>query len=251
MLSRTAVLRRLLRTVAALSLVLVASFAGSAWAQAFVNWENLPLHAVDLSPDGVTLAAVNLPDNRVEFFDLSSGLPHPTGAVQVGLDPVSVRWRPDGTQIWVVNHISDTISVIDFGTRRVVATIQTDDEPFDLVFAGSPERAFVSCSQVNKVQVIDTTTLAVTNTIDINGEDPRALAVNAAGSEIYVAIFESGNATTLVGGSDRRYLIPNIVGGDAHNGSEGQGPGGACEEDGDVARARCDPQRSKQQAQRA
>ena len=27
---------------------------------------------------------------------------------------------------------------------------------------------------------------------------------------------------TLVGGSDRRYLIPNIVGGDAHNGSEGE-----------------------------
>ena len=217
-----AVFSKFSNAVAALLFVLITTAGTSAWSQSFVNWENLPLHAVDLSPDGVTLAVVNLPDNRVELFDLSSGLPHPIEAIQVGLDPVSVRWRPDGTQLWVVNHISDTISVIDYGTRRVVATIQTNDEPFDLVFAGSPERAFVSCSQANQVQVINTTTLAVTNTIDINGEDPRALAVNGAGTEVYVAIFESGNATTLVGGSDRRNLTPNVVGGDAHNGSEGE-----------------------------
>ena len=210
------------RLIGLLAILGISSSVARADDLSFVNWENQALHAVDLSPDGVTLAAVNLPDNRVELFDLSSGLPHPIGAVQVGLDPVSVRWRPDGTQIWVVNHVSDSISVIDFGTRRVVATIQTADEPFDLVFAGTPERAFVSCSQANNVQVIDTATLAVTNTIDINGEDPRALAVNAAGTEVYVAIFESGNATTLIGGGDRRYLIPNVVGGDAHNGSEGE-----------------------------
>ncbi|MCH8921886.1 MAG: hypothetical protein IIA67_01920 [Planctomycetes bacterium] len=54
------------------------------------------------------------------------------------------------------------------------------------------------------------------NTIDINGEDPRGLAVSPDGRTIYVAVFESGNATTLVGGADRRYLIPNIVGGMSH-----------------------------------
>ncbi len=231
---------RTFRLAAGLVAGLLIAFVGSAQAQvaqgvdivmadgldspsSFVNWENMPLHAVDMSPDGTTLAVVNITDNRVEFFDLSSGQPVPSGAVQVGLDPVTVRWRPDGTQIWVVNHISDTISVIDNATRRVVATLQTEDEPYDLVFAGDPERVFVTASQRNLVQVMDPGALetassvraAVVNTIPINGEDPRAMVVSPDGTKIYVAVFESSNATTLIGGGDRRWLIPNIAGGDS------------------------------------
>ena len=46
------------------------------------------------------------------------------------------------------------------GRRNVVATLKTADEPCDVVFAGTPERAFVSCSQVNKIQVFDPADLA-------------------------------------------------------------------------------------------
>ncbi len=127
--------------VASLVLTLIAT-SGSAWAQSFVNWENPPLHAVDVSPDGSTLAAVNLPDNRVELFSLVSGTPVSLEAVSVGLDPVSVRFRTDD-ELWVVNHISDSVSVVDLGTHGVVATLQTQDEPYDVVFAGTPERGRV------------------------------------------------------------------------------------------------------------
>ena len=224
--------------VACLVVTLIA-LSGSAWAQSFVNWENPPLHAVDVSPDGSTLAAVNLPDNRVELFSLSGRdrvkdgrdtqfggtqefplpvplgtVPMSLGAVPVGLDPVSVRFRTDG-ELWVVNHISDSVSVVDVATRRVVATLQTQDEPYDVVFAGTPERAFVSCSQANTVQVFDPGTRALLSTIDVNCEEPRALAVSPDGSSVYVAVFRSSNATTLIGGGDRRNLIPNIAGGNA------------------------------------
>ena len=37
----------------------IASSVTHAQDASFVNWENLPLHAVDLSPDGGTLAVVN------------------------------------------------------------------------------------------------------------------------------------------------------------------------------------------------
>ena len=212
-------------------LVLTLATSDSTWAQSFVNWENPPLHAVDVSPDGSTLAVVNLPDNRIELFslerndryaDLSGAestvqelqFPVSLGAVPVGLDPVSVRFRTDG-ELWAVNHISDSVSVIDVATRRVVATLQTQDEPYDVVFAGSPERAFVSCSQANTVQVFTTGTLALLSTIDINCEEPRALAVSPDGNSVYVAVFRSSNATTLISGGDRRSLIPNVVGGNA------------------------------------
>src|SRR6185503_6262076 len=56
---------------------------------------------------------------------------------------------------------------------------------------------------------------ALLATIAINGEEPRALAVSKDGASVFVAIFRSSNATTLISGGDRRNLIPNVAGGDA------------------------------------
>lgn len=178
----------------------------------FVNWENHPTHGLDISPDGNTLAVINMPDNRVEFFNLAAGFPSLTFSVPVGLDPVSVRFRNDG-EAWVVNHISDTISVIDIATRQVASTIQTLDEPYDLVFAASPVRAYVSCSQVDTIQVFDPATRLETDTIAILGEDPRSMAVSVDGLTVFVAIFESGNRSTSLGGGAAGGLgvPPNVV----------------------------------------
>ena len=45
--------------VGLLAALVFASSVTHAQDASFVNWENLPLHAVDLSPDGGTLAVVN------------------------------------------------------------------------------------------------------------------------------------------------------------------------------------------------
>jgi len=169
-------------------------------AQPFVNWETPPDHPVDLSPDGTILAVCNLPDNRVEFFDMSLGVPISLGHVAVGLDPVTVRFRTNG-EAWVVNHISDTVSIVDVATRRVTATIDTLDEPHDVVFvAGSPQKAFVSMGEANSVRVYDASTRAVLSTVAIDAENPKSLAVSPDGTKVYVAIFESGNGSTVLGG---------------------------------------------------
>lgn len=78
--------------------------------------------------------------------------------MQVGLEPVTVRARTD-SEAWVVNHISDSVSIVDLDAMHVVATIYPGDEPCDVVFAGQPELAFVSVSQENRVLVFDPTNL--------------------------------------------------------------------------------------------
>src|SRR5687767_5405259 len=83
---------------AALLLALVSS-AGAADLP-FVNWENHPAHALDLSPDGRLLAVAHTADQRVQFFDVASGEAVPAGHVVVGVDPVSVRFRNAG-ELWV------------------------------------------------------------------------------------------------------------------------------------------------------
>ena len=153
----------------------------------FVNWESPQISPLDVTPGGMILA-VNTADNRLEVIDPTGGV---LNSIPVGLDPVSVRARSND-EAWVVNHISDTISIVDLPLGNVIRTLYTDDEPTDVVFAGTPECAFVSVSQRNKIAVFDPSDLDQPPTfLEIEGEDPRSLATD--GFRVYVAIFESGN----------------------------------------------------------
>lgn len=163
-----------------------------------VNWETPHVNPLALTPDGKTLLAVNTADNRLEIFDVTGPAPVLIGEVPVGLDPVSVCARSD-SEAWVVNHVSDSVSIVDLPSQRVTATLAVGDEPCDVVFAGDPERAFVSLSQENRLKVYDPANLAAEPVvIEIEGEDPRALAVDSKNQRVYLAIFESGNGTTII-----------------------------------------------------
>lgn len=179
--------------------LMILGFGPAAFGQTgFVNWESPHVSPIALTPSGGRLLAVNTADNRLEIFALADGDLIHEASVPVGLDPVSVRARSN-TEAWVVNHLSDSISIVDLPTARVVRTFQTGDEPTDVVFAGAPQRGFVSVSQLNQVRVFDPDNLGVAPTIiNIQGEDPRAMAVSADGTRVYAAIFESGNPTTAV-----------------------------------------------------
>ncbi|MFZ9689232.1 MAG: YncE family protein, partial [Phycisphaerales bacterium] len=164
----------------------------------FVNFESPQSHPIDVTPDGAVLVACNTADGVLEVFDLVNGLPQRRGAVAVGVDPVAVRVRGNG-EAWVVNQISDSVSVVDLASMRVRRTILVGDEPADLVFAGSPQRAFVTLAQPNRVVAFDPALdVPVLSQVTINGPQPRAMAVSPDGSTVYVAIFESGNRTTIV-----------------------------------------------------
>ncbi|MFP6875179.1 MAG: hypothetical protein VCA55_16900 [Verrucomicrobiales bacterium] len=192
---------------------LAASIASHADAD-FVNFETPPVRPLAISPDNSTLAVCNTADQRVELFDLTGSLPQPAGSIVVGIDPLSVAYRSN-SEIWVVNHLSDSVSIVDLNKRVVTATLQTDDEPADVVFAGTPQRAYISCSQADTVLIFDPANItALPVTIAIEGEDPRALCVSPAGDRVYVAVFESGNnSTILAGGGDNDVISfpPNAV----------------------------------------
>lgn len=177
----------------------------------FLNFETAPVHPVALSPDRSTLAVCNLADGKLELLDVRGEIPGTIGFVPVGIDPVTVRFR-NGTEAWVVNHISDSISIVDVPGQRVVATLDTLDTPSDVIFAGAPVRAYVSCALPNTIQVFDPITRQLVTNLTINAERPKALAVSPDGQRVYAAIFESGNATTVIGAKMRNLLfIDNVV----------------------------------------
>ncbi len=190
----------LLGLVTFLGLPASETLADTSPTEGLVNYETPHVHPIDLTPDGQTLVAVNTAGHRLEVFDVRSGSPVLIDSIPVGLDPVSVRAR-NNTEVWVVNHISDSVSIVDLAARGVVRTLQTGNEPCDVVFAGSPQRAFVSCSEVNRIEVFNLANLdAAPLRVPIGGEDPRHLAVSPDGLTVYAAIFESGNGTTAISG---------------------------------------------------
>ena len=178
------------------------------------------------SPGGEYLFAVNTPDNRLEVFRAGPrGLEH-RASIPVGLEPVAVAARTR-TEIWVVNHLSDSVSIVEIDptgrSGRVIRTLYVGDEPRDIVFAGpGRSRAFITTAHRGQntgrdpqsttpgigradVWVFDALHLGSRaggdplTVLTLFADTPRALAVTPDGSKVYAAAFQSGNQTTTVG----------------------------------------------------
>jgi DNA-binding beta-propeller fold protein YncE len=193
--------------------------------RAFTEFESGQARPLALSPDGKHLFAVNTPDNRLEIFKIkASGLQH-VGSVSVGLEPVAVA-APSNDEVWVVNHLSDSVSVVSLSNGinhpRVARTLLVGDEPRDIVFAGpGKRRAFITTAHRGQnigfdpqfttpgvgradVWVFDADALGAglggtpLTVVSLFTDTPRALAVTPDGSRVYAAGFHTGSQTTTL-----------------------------------------------------
>lgn len=190
---------RAARTVALFVFVLAHFGASVVVAQtaSFANFEAAQTNPIRLSADGTRLFAVNTPAGALSVFDLTQPAnPKLIAQIPVGVEPVSVNPRTND-EVWVVNQVSDSISVVSVPRRIVTNTIYLKDEPMDVVFAGT-NQAFVSISRSNSIGVIDTSTYQLKKTIPVFGGNPRALAVSRDGSKVYAAFALGGNGTSII-----------------------------------------------------
>ncbi len=194
-----------------------------------------------MNADSTKLYAVNTPDNALEIFDITDDGLVWNSSIPVGLEPVAIAVHNSG-DIWVVNHVSDSISIIDGAsvTPSVTRTLLVGDEPRDIVFAGpGVNRAFITTAHRGQNSPVDPELLTegvgrsdvwVFDTLDLGdalsgtpltivnmfADTPRALAVSNDGEQVYVATFNSGNQTTTInaavrmGGLDKPTPTMNI-----------------------------------------
>src|SRR3954463_6209611 len=101
---------------------------GSLGAQtSYVNFEGKQTAPVRLSPDGTRLFAVNTPDARLSVFDVADpSNPILSAEIPVGIEPVSVH-PVSNEEAWVVNEVSDSVSVVSVSRGIVVDTLQAKD----------------------------------------------------------------------------------------------------------------------------
>ena len=226
---------------ASLLAALLCALGAAAQAQppSYTNFETEQVRPLAMSPDGQRLFAVNTPDARLEIFDLTTSLPTHVASVEVGLEPTAVAARSNG-EVWVVNFLSDSVSVVDVAANppRVVRTLLVGDEPRDIVFAGpGHQRAFITTAHRGQnspypdgnfategigradVWVFDANALGSAlggtplTVLTLFGDKPRALVATPDGSEVYAAIFHSGNRTTTVNEASLCSINSNNCGG--------------------------------------
>lgn len=195
----------------------------------FLNFETVPTRS--MAQVGNVLYVINARDNRVEGFALDgNGQLRASEPILVGLEPIAIAARNE-QELWVVNHLSDSISIIDLSVApaRVVKTLLVGDEPRDIVFA--QDRAFVTTAHRGQHRVhasldgvpgagdprshqaglgrADVWVFDAANTgnalggrplkiIELFGDTPRGLAVSPDQSIVYAAVFHSGNQTSIV-----------------------------------------------------
>jgi len=174
-------------------------------------------HASPLAINNGHVFVVNTPDDTVDIIQIKSR--KIVGRVKVGIDPVGIAARPDGKEVWVTNHVSDSVSIIDTEQKsrsylQVIATVQRFhptnkstrfDEPVGIAFA-SNDKAYVALSSENAIAVINVAQRKVTKLLPITAQDPRAITVQ--GDRLYVIPFESNNKSQLSGGTgelDKEY----------------------------------------------
>jgi DNA-binding beta-propeller fold protein YncE len=189
--------RRIAIVVVSVVCALLVCLPGGEAGAAYVNFESSHVHPIDLTPSGARLLAVNTPDALLEVFSVQAdGTIRPQRSIPVGLEPVTVVARTD-SEAWVVNTLSDTVSIVDLDLGTVTRTLAVGDEPTDVVFASG--RAFVAVSQEDAVKVFTLADLALPPArVDLFGRDVRALAASPDGTKVYAVVLQSGNQTTLV-----------------------------------------------------
>jgi YVTN family beta-propeller protein len=132
-------------------------------------------------------------------------LPVPAGGVRVGTDPTAVAADPRTGRIYVANSGSLSVTVLEGGSRAVVATVTLPSRPWGIAVNQRTGRVYVTTAE-SAVTVIDTATNSVTATVPLPSR-PWGIAINHRANRVYVA---TSDASVAVIDGDRDLVTGTI-----------------------------------------
>jgi YVTN family beta-propeller protein len=129
----------------------------------------------------------------VYFYEQGCAVANCRYQVLVGANPQGLAFNANGSRAYVANADSDTVSVIDLGSRLVTANIPVGSSPYGV--AVGPSKAFVTNFDSDSVSVIDLATNTVTQQIPV-GDGPSGIAISRTGA-VYVTNVLSNSVSVI------------------------------------------------------
>ena len=129
-------------------------------------------------------------------------------------NPYGVAATPDGSEVWVTESGTNTVSVITTSSNKITGTVVVGIYPHGIAITPDGKTAYVANTGPNTgpggsyvVSVIDVASQTVTGTIDV-GEAPQAVDVSPDGSLAFVTCADGVYAITTSNGQVRKVPEP-------------------------------------------
>src|SRR3984885_3121326 len=123
--------------------------------------------------------------------------------IPVEINPGAVVPTADGKRLFVSNWSSESVSVIDTGSNKVIRTLHIGMNPNDMKISADG-RLFVACSNDNTIHVIDTKSLQILERISTTltplapeGSTPDALLIDDKRKLLYVANADNNSIAVI------------------------------------------------------
>jgi YVTN family beta-propeller protein len=116
--------------------------------------------------------------------------------------PRGMAIDPNSAILYVVNHNSHTVSVIDEYTNDIIANVNVGTFPTGIAINPKTNKIYVANEHSNTVSVIDSSINSVVNNITV-GDFPTGIAINPKTNKIYVVNTDSDTVSVIDGNTDK------------------------------------------------
>jgi YVTN family beta-propeller protein len=158
-----------------------------------------PPQYATVTPDGsrvyVSIAGTSPPTNAIAVFDVARNV-FTTLIPSEQQHPYALAASPDGERVYVPNHDSGGVSVIDTRTNTITADIPVAPMPHWVAFTPSGRFVYVANHMAGLVTVIDTQSNQVVATVSVGGS-PHSIAVSPDGRLAEVVNYD-GNYVSII-----------------------------------------------------
>jgi YVTN family beta-propeller protein len=138
---------------------------------------------------------------------------YPTTAatVTVGTAPHGIGLNTSAKRLYVGNHDSDNLSVINLDTFAVIKTVGAGDGPNGVAYNLKNKLIYIANRNSNKVKVIRASDYAFITNISV-GSLPDGVAVNTTTNRVYVANFGSGTVSIIDANTNKVWKTVTVGG---------------------------------------
>ena len=162
----------------------------------WVTNNGTPPAAADAAHQGMSGAAHAAMTTPGEVWAIDTATDTVVGKVPVGNHPAHVVVSTDGRWVYVTNGGDNTVSVVDGGAMKVVATIATDAFPHGIRLSPDGQQAYVANLKGGTVSVIDTASRKAVASIPV-GRGPAQVGFTGDGRLAFVSLSQEDRVAVI------------------------------------------------------